>query len=162
MADFETKIGLDTHTRDTMIALLNQQLADTSDLFSQAKQAHWNVVGPDFLQLHELFDMLAGEVLEHVDNLAERVTALGGIAEGTVRMGANTTRLPEFPREIESGNQALSELIERFGTVSNSTRTAIKTSAAAGDDVTADLFTEIARALDKNIYFLEQHFRGNA
>jgi len=160
MAEYSTKIGLNEETRDSVIEVLNQHLADMSDLFSQTKQAHWNVVGPRFIELHELFDMLAGEVLAHADMIAERVTALGGVAEGTVRMAADNSRLPEFPRKLESGDQALSLLIERFAAVANSARQAIDVCDDLGDMATSDLFTEIVRGLDKNLYFLEQHCRG--
>lgn len=93
-----THIDIDAETREQMVALLNQQLADTFDLYSQTKQAHWNVKGPDFFQLHELYDKLAGEVIEYVDLIAERATSLGGTALGTARMAVAASRLPEFPR----------------------------------------------------------------
>ncbi len=160
MSDYQTKLGLNEPTRDSMIGLLNQHLADTSDLYSQTKQAHWNVVGPRFIALHELFDALAAEVLLYVDLIAERVTALGGAAEGTTRMAAAASRLPEFPRKLDSGEQALDLLIERYAGLANSARQAIDISADQGDSVTSDLLTEVVRGLDKNIYFLEQHCRG--
>lgn len=161
MPTYSTKINLSEAARDEMIALLNQNIADVSDLYSQTKQAHWNVVGPRFIPLHELFDLLADGVLPAVDMLAERVTALGGVAKGTTRMAAATSRLPEFPEKLDSGDQALDLLIERFGMVANNARAAIDLSAAAGDMATSDLFTELVRGLDKHLYFLEQHCRGN-
>jgi starvation-inducible DNA-binding protein len=155
---FQTHIDLPAEVRSQMIGLLNQQLADTFDLFSQAKQAHWNVKGLQFFQLHELYDKLAEELLEHVDNLAERATALGGAAAGTARMAADATRLPEFPATVGS-QESIRALVERFGNVAGSTRAAIDTAADAGDQATADVFTEIARALDKSLYFLESHLQ---
>jgi len=74
---FDTRIDIGEGTRAEMIELLNARLADALDLYSQAKQAHWNVKGSDFIQLHELFDTLAGDVLSFVDLIAERATALG-------------------------------------------------------------------------------------
>ena len=71
-----TRIDLKDNTRATMTALLNQQLVDTIDLYTQVKQAHWNVKGPHFIALHELFDKLAEELEGPVDDIAERVTAL--------------------------------------------------------------------------------------
>ena len=85
---FETRNDIPHRTRETMITLLNQQLADTFDLYSQTKQAHWNVKGLAFYQLHLLFDEVAGSIFEYVDMIAERVTALGGYATGTARMAA--------------------------------------------------------------------------
>jgi starvation-inducible DNA-binding protein len=90
-------LRLDTHRE--MIALLNQQLADTFDLYSQRKQMHRKVKGPQFHQLHELFNKLAEKLADFVDLIAERVTALGGTATGTARMASSASRLPEFPPE---------------------------------------------------------------
>ena len=87
-AMFSTRNDLSREVRGRMIELLNQQLADTFDLYSQTKQAHWNVKGAQFFQLHELFDKLAEELQGYVDQIAERATALGGLATGTVRMSA--------------------------------------------------------------------------
>lgn len=157
---FHTSIDLKPAVREQMIDLLNQQLADTFDLFSQTKQAHWNVKGLQFFQLHELYDRLAGELVEYVDTLAERATALGGTAAGTARMAADATRLPEYPLVV-NGEESIKALVERFALVAASTRAAIDTAAEAGDQSTADVFTEISRALDKSVYFLESHLQGS-
>jgi starvation-inducible DNA-binding protein len=87
-AMFSTRNDLSREVRGQMVALLNQQLADTFDLYSQTKQAHWNVKGAQFTPLHELFDKLAEELANHADAIAERATALGGLALGTVRLSA--------------------------------------------------------------------------
>jgi starvation-inducible DNA-binding protein len=75
-AMFSTRNDLPREVRGRMIALLNQQLADTFDLYSQTKQAHWNVKGAQFFPLHELFDKLAAELAGYVDMIAERYAAL--------------------------------------------------------------------------------------
>src|SRR6266511_3471016 len=85
---FETRIDIADDTREQLVQLLNGRLADTFDLYSQLKQAHWNVKGSDFIQLHELYDQVAEGVLEFADTIAERATALGGLALGTARMAA--------------------------------------------------------------------------
>ena len=161
MPEYGTTINIDTKARDELVKLLNQHIADAFDLYSQTKQAHWNVVGENFFALHGLFDTLADVVLPFVDAMAERVTALGGIAEGTARMAAANSQLPEFPHKLESGSQALTLLIERFGMFANSLRDAIDAADAAGDMASSDLFTEIVREMDKSLYFLEQHCRGS-
>jgi len=94
---FKTRINLPADRREKLIALLNQQLADTFDLFGQTKQAHWNVKGPQFYQLHLLFDDLADKVEKYIDEIAERATTLGGSAQGTVRMAAAASRLTSRP-----------------------------------------------------------------
>ena len=156
---FRTSIDLKPAVREQMIDLLNQQLADTFDLFSQTKQAHWNVKGLQFFQLHELYDKLAGELVEYVDTIAERATALGGTAAGTARMAADATRLPEYPLAV-NGEESIRALVERFALVAASTRAAIDSAGEAGDQDTADVFTEVSRALDKSLYFLESHLQG--
>ena len=154
---FKTRNDLDTKTRQTSIALLNQALADLTDLYSQTKQAHWNVKGLEFFQLHELFDEMAAEVLAHTDEVAERATALGGVATGTVRMAAANSKLPEMDIELTSGEDFLIALSDRYGQTANFIRDAIDQADQAGDADTADLFTEVSRNLDKRLWFLEAH-----
>lgn len=139
--------------------MLNQHLADAFDLQSQVKQAHWNVKGSDFWQLHKLFDEVAERAAEWVDELAERVTALGGYATGTVRMAAGTSTLPEFPTDITDGMDYVKALAKRLAAFTNSAREAIDETDKLGDANTADLFTEISRCADKYLYFLEAHLQ---
>jgi starvation-inducible DNA-binding protein len=155
---YNTKNDLDFEKREPIIALLNQQLADTFDLYSQTKQAHWNVKGPQFIQLHELFDKLATEVLDYVDTLAERATSLGGTALGTARMSADASRLPEYP-EIVGGMESVQALVDRYAILAASSRAAIDSASEFGDADTADVFTEISRGLDKSLWFLEAHLQ---
>jgi starvation-inducible DNA-binding protein len=152
-----TRNDLPPPVRAKMIALLNQQLADTFDLFSQTKQAHWNVKGMQFHALHELFDKLAANLGEHTDTLAERVAALGGTALGTVRMAAAATRLREVPVDFEGSEATVRVMAERYAELAKSTRRAIDKADEEGDADTADLFTGISRDLDKHLWFLEAH-----
>ena len=157
---YRTRINIPFEIREQMIALLNQHLADTLDLYSQTKQAHWNVKGPEFFQLHELFDKLAEGVEEFVDLIAERVTALGGTAQGTVRMSAKSSRLPEYPLDVSHGLSSVKALVEAYAHVSGTVRAAIDQASSAGDTSTADLFTEVSRGLDKSLWFLEAHLQS--
>jgi starvation-inducible DNA-binding protein len=157
---FETRIDLPAHGREELIKLLNQQLADTFDLYGQCKQAHWNVKGSQFHQLHELFDSLAAQVNGYVDLIAERATTLGGTALGTVRMAAEGSRLTEYPLDAIGSMQHVEALAERFAALATTTRSAIKTAEEQDDASTADLFTEISRGLDKSLWFLEAHLQG--
>ena len=154
---FKTRNDLPIKTRQISIGLLNQALADLTDLFTQTKQAHWNVKGLEFFQLHELFDEMAAEVLAHTDEVAERTTALGGLATGTVRMAAANSKLPEMDIELTSGEDFLVALSDRYGQTASSIRAAIDKTDEAGDADTADLFTEVSRNLDKRLWFLEAH-----
>ena len=154
---FKTSVDLDTDTRSQMIDVLNQQLADSLDLYSQAKQAHWNVKGMNFFQLHELFDEMAGELEEYVDMVAERVTALGGTAMGTARIAVAESILPEYPLDAVDGVEHITALAERYAAYAAHVRKAIDTTDATGDADTADLYTEISRTIDKRLWFLEAH-----
>lgn len=156
----KTSIDLDSETREQIITLLNQQLADTFDLYSQTKQAHWNVKGAQFFQLHELFDKLAAETLVYVDDIAERVTTLGGTALGTARMSAAASRLTEYPVKVIGSQESVEALVERYAALAASTRAAIDASDDLNDADTADLFTGISRGLDKSLWFLEAHLQA--
>jgi len=155
-----TRNDLSAETRAQIVPLLNQHLADTIDLYSHTKQAHWNVNGPHFFALHELFDKLAAQLEEYVDTIAERTTALGGTALGTARQCAATSRLPEYPSDATTGMQHVEALAMRYAALGATCRLAIDTSSQFGDADTADLFTEISRGLDKFLWFLESHLQG--
>jgi len=156
---FTTKNDISAGIREKASAILNQALANLSDLYSQTKQAHWNVRGASFYALHKLFDDLAASVESHIDGTAERVTALGGLAQGTVRMAAAASALPEFPDEQPDELSYVAALVERYATVAAATRKAIDETAALGDADTADLLTAVSRDLDKALWMLESHTR---
>jgi starvation-inducible DNA-binding protein len=154
---FNTKNDLSEGTRVKAIALLGARLADAIDLQTQTKQAHWNVKGPNFIALHELFDKINEDVEDYVDDLAERVVQLGGVAEGTLRMAAKRTSLSEYPANAVDGRShvdALSSVLAAFG---KAVRKAINDANDIGDLDTADLFTEISRGIDKWLWFVEAH-----
>jgi starvation-inducible DNA-binding protein len=157
---FKTRIELPADRREKLITLLNQHLADTFDLYGQTKQAHWNVKGAQFYSLHELFDKLAEDLEGYVDLIAERATALGGTALGTVRMAAGASRLTEYPLDAGGSLQHVEALAVRFAALAATTRAAINTADDLGDADTADLLTEVSRGLDKSLWFLEAHLQG--
>jgi starvation-inducible DNA-binding protein len=155
-----TKIDIGKDIREKVVALLNQRLADAFDLKSQAKQAHWNVKGMNFIALHELFDRVSTEIDTHVDDIAERITTLGGTAMGTVRLAAANSSLNEYPHEITDGAahvDALSSALADFG---KKVRADIDTTADLGDQDTSDLFTGVSREIDKLLWFVEAHIQG--
>ena len=158
---FKTGISLSKTVRTDMITLLNQHLANTLDLYSQTKQAHWNVKGPQFYQLHLLFDEHAAHAVDWVDLLAERVVMLGGYANGTARMAAANSDLPEFPTDITGGMEYVAALVERWAAYANSIRDAIDASDEAGDATTADLLTEISRQADMDLWFQQAHLQDS-
>jgi len=156
---FSSSVSLSERTRNEVIAILNDRLADTLDLKLQTKHAHWNVKGIEFIQLHELFDEIATHVEDHSDLIAERITALGGTAKGTARQVAAGSSLKEYDLEAVSGEEHLKALSVRLADVANKSREAIDSTDRLGDKATADVFTEIARAADKDLWFLEAHLQ---
>jgi starvation-inducible DNA-binding protein len=155
----DTSIDISLDVRKQMIALCNQQLANTFDLYAQTKQAHWNVKGIHFEQLHLLFDKMAESIEPEIDTIAERGVLLGGTALGTVRMAAAASQLPEFPEEIFEGKQMVRVVVERWARYAASVREAANTADEAGDLATSDLFVDIVRIADKMLWFAEAHLQ---
>jgi starvation-inducible DNA-binding protein len=157
---FSSRIDIDEDTRQQLIGLLNEQLADTFDMFSLSKQAHWNVKGAQFFQLHELFDLIAEGLLPYVDMIAERITALGGLAMGTVRMAAEATRLEPYPIEVVDSMETVEVVADRLANLAASTREAADRAEELEDMDTNDLLIEVSRDLDKWLWFVEAHIQG--
>lgn len=155
--EYHTGMDVPEKARKEIIKLLNEDIAGTSDLYSQTKQAHWNVKGENFYQLHELFDDLAEGIEKAIDDLAERATALGGYAMGTVRMAAQSSYLPEYQCHSSNGIEHVRELAARYSIYANRIRGMIDRTAELGDMATSDLYTEISRKADKYLWFLEAH-----
>lgn len=156
---FDTRNDLDRDTRIEMVEMLNQTLADATDLMTQTKQAHWNVKGREFQQLHELFDEQAALLQAHMDILAERATALGGSATGTVHMAASESRIDEYPEDVVMDLEVVDALADRFAFHAEKLRADIERAGDAGDEDTADLYTELSRDIDKQLWFLEAHLQ---
>jgi starvation-inducible DNA-binding protein len=156
---FPTKNDLPEAVRTQVVRLLNDRLADCIDLQTQTKQAHWNVKGPNFIALHELFDQIHSAVGEYVDEIAERAVQLGGVAEGTARIVARRSSLAEYPAAVDGRShvEALSSALAAFG---KSARKAIDDTGQLGDLDTADIFTEISRGIDKWLWFVEAHLQA--
>ena len=157
---YQTENDISEARRSELILLLNQRLADAVDLQMQMKQAHWNVKGPHFIGLHELFDQIDESVESYVDLIAERVVQLGGVAEGTVRTTATRSRLQEYPLDIANGQahvEAVSKALSAFG---KETRKTIDQADELGDADTADIFTEVSRGIDKWLWFVEAHIQA--
>ncbi len=154
---YTSRLDLGASVRKQAATLLQARLSDALDLEAQTKQAHWNVKGPHFMQLHELFDSVHSEVEGFVDLIAERITALGHVADGRAQTTAARSSLYEYPLQAVAGTdhlKALSGALAQFGAL---VRKDIDAATAAGDADTADLFTQISRETDKQLWFLEAH-----
>ncbi|ADG06788.1 DNA starvation/stationary phase protection protein Dps [Kyrpidia tusciae] len=151
-----TKISLPENVRRDMVELLNRHVVLLTDLSIQTKLAHWNVRGPHFIAYHELFDELGGRLMEITDMVAERAVTLGGTAGVPVQEVSKRTTLPAWPVEQRRDAEVIRLLAERWAVVANSVREAISASAETDPD-TSDLFTEVSRQLDKDLWFIESH-----
>ena len=152
-----TKNTLDAETRQAVVELLNARLAEAIDLELQAKQAHWNVKGPNFIGLHELFDKVSAAAAEYKDEIAERAVMLGGVAVGTAQAVVERTTLQPYPLEAQdwkSHVDCVSSALAKFGTA---LRQAIEDADELEDQVTTDLLTGIAHGVDKYLWFVESH-----
>src|SRR5260370_41962823 len=159
---YTIKMPLWAKVPPNVIVVLNDRLAYAIDLQSQIQQAHWNVKGPNFIALHELFDKISDAVLEQIDEIAERVTTLGGTAEGTVAVAAKRSKLKNYPLSITAGKDHLFYLSTQLSVYGKVVRAAIAETDELGDVDTADLFTGISRDVDKYLWFLEAHLQDKA
>jgi len=157
-----TKIDLADNVRAAIIGELSAALADSVDLSAQVKQAHWNVKGPSFIALHELFDQIATDVRDYTDLIAERIVTLGGTAHGTVQESVAKTRLPAYPTDISSGASHVEALSTALAAYGKHVRAGIDTTDELGDAVTADVLTEVGRGIDKWLWMVEAHRQSDS
>ena len=156
---FHTNIDLAETTRLQMIELLNSCLADVADLQTHAKHAHWNVKGPQFLSLHDLFEQIASRLAKGADTIAERITALGGLAQGTARQVSAASNVPQYDSDAVVGEEHVRALAKRMAFVGGRIGANVAVAHQLGDDVTGDLLIDIMRQADKDLWFLEVHFQ---
>ena len=154
---YPTKNSLPEATRLEVAGLLNQRLADSIDLQTQCKQAHWNVKGPTFIALHKLFDEINEDVEEYVDLIAERIVQLGGIAEGTVGVVAERSTLIDYPLTLSTGAEHVAALSDALAAFGRAARMGIEEMNDLEDADSADILTEISRGVDKWLWFVEAH-----
>jgi starvation-inducible DNA-binding protein len=151
-------IGLGHDAREYACQRLNQMLADTQILFALYKKHHWLMRGATFYQLHLLLDKHAGEQLELVDTIAERVQTLGGVAIGDPRHVAEVTRIPRPPNGCEEVPAMLSRLLEAHETILIDAHDAAARVEALGDDGTNDLIvSDVIRTGELEAWFLAEH-----
>jgi starvation-inducible DNA-binding protein len=154
---YKTGNDLPLKERTELNILMNLRLASAIDLQLQMKQAHWNVKGPNFIGLHELFDQIDEAVEDYVDLIAERIVQLGGVAEGTLRVAASRSRLEEYPLTLSDGAAHVNAVATALSTFGAEVRSTIGEAEELDDAGTADLFTEVSRGIDKWLWFVEAH-----
>jgi len=149
------KYSLPEEQQVKLIDMLNRRLADAIDLQLQSRQAYWNVKGPHFMTLRQLFDKVGEGVEEYANLIAGRIVQLGGMAEGSAHAVALRSSLNEYLPAAANGNghiEALSTTLIDFG---KHARYACEQAIELKDADTADIFTEIARGIDKWVWFVE-------
>jgi starvation-inducible DNA-binding protein len=154
---YNTANTLPAQIRSRSVALLNRHLAAAIDLHAQIKQAHWNVRGPTFIAIHEVLDKVADVVEEYSDKIAERAGTLGGTAEGTVQTAAERSFLEPYRLGVADAATHIAAVTEALAIFGESVRNAIGESDQFGDIDTSDLFTEISRGIDHQLWLVESH-----
>lgn len=149
--------GLEDNAIKTSISALNARLADTISFRLALKQAHWNVKGANFIAVHELFDEVADRVADHEDTMAEQVQTLGGQAVGTAEAVVKATGVKPYPTNLVQSEDHIRAVCERMADLGERVRDSIGEVTEAGDDDTADIFTDYSRQLDKDLWFIESH-----
>jgi starvation-inducible DNA-binding protein len=156
-----TKYPLSEEKRQEITDILNALTASAIDLRLQAKQAHWNLKGPSFIGLHKLFDKVANDLNESVDDMAERTVQLGGQARGTIQSVQNDTRFEPYDVEATDQMKHVEMLTTNLGAYIGELHQATERVADGIEDpFTEDLLIEIARNLSLRLYFLESHIQG--
>jgi starvation-inducible DNA-binding protein len=154
---YPTRIDLPAETRLYLVQMLNRTLACTVDLRSQVRQATWNTKGKEAAILQNLFAALGVELENYADVVAERVAVLGGVAMATIRTVASASLLPEYPVNLVHGQAHVLALTERFAAYTKTLRSAVTSSLDVEDAVTAALYTEILRRVEKQLWTLESY-----
>jgi starvation-inducible DNA-binding protein len=157
---YDTRVDLSITVREKLAPLIQARVADGIDLLTQIKYAHWNVKGPHFLTLRQLFGRLAAIVAEQVDLLAERLVALGGLVCGTARMVASQSSLAEFQLDASGGMEMAAAVADKLAAFGRAVRANIVDAAKLGDSNTADLFTEVSREIDRQLWLVEAHLQA--
>ncbi len=152
-----TRMSLPEKDRIELVGVLNKTLASLADLYAQLKQAHWNIKGESFISLHLLFDKVAEEIEEQVDVVAERITAMGGTALGTIQEIAKNTNLRVYPLDIFSAKDHVEHLTHNIAILGELSRKNIDLTDELNDMVTNEIYVNLTKILDTNLWFIEAY-----
>ena len=142
--------------------LLNHVLADGNVLYIKLRKFHWNLSGDNFMELHKLFEEQYDAVAEAIDEVAERISTLGGIAIGTTSEFAELSLLIENPGKIPSNQEMIKELVNDHETIVKSLRKFVDdTEEKYGDKGTSDFLTGLMQAHEKMAWKLRKYFKGS-
>ena len=159
MQHYHTRNTMPEKTRVEVASELQKFLAMSIDMALQCKQAHWNMKGPDFIALHELFDGITNDMREYADLIGERIVQLGTSAEGTIQAISKRTQLPEYPLTLKTGKSHIEALATSLASYGELIRAMVNRTAEMGDAATSDILTEVLRGADKWLWMLESHIQ---
>ena len=157
---YKNRVALSDDVKQQVVEKMQVTLASASDMYSQSKFAHWNVKGDNFYQLHLLFDHVAEVIEAQVDPIAERITQLGGVANGTNRQSAMCSILPEYPVDTVAGMDHVRALSESLGKYCQCLREASDDIDDIGDGPTSDFYNQLIVDAEEQLYFLESHLEA--
>jgi starvation-inducible DNA-binding protein len=151
---YKSPSQLPEDSRKKIAETLNARLADGLDLHSQIKVAHWNIKGPQFAALHPLFETFAVSLAAHTDTFAERAVTLGGVAYGTSRHVAKSSKLPDYPQDTTRDMEHVKLLADRIEKFLEGLRESRGIAEKLGDIDTVDDFTQVITEFEKHAWFL--------
>jgi starvation-inducible DNA-binding protein len=157
---YHNRVALTDEQKKKTVAVMQERLAESLDMYSQAKFAHWNVKGYNFYQLHLVFDSVADHIFPQIDAIAERITQLGGVANGTVRQAANGSLIPEYNITLIAGMDHVNALADALGCYCQALREASDKIDEIGDEPSSDFFKQLVVEAEEQLYFLESHLEA--
>ena len=146
-------IGIEESDRQSIAQGLSRLLADTYSLYLKTHYFHWNVTGPMFHSLHQMFEEEYVELAQAVDDVAERIRTLGAVAPGSYSQFTELSSVPET-RDVPNAQEMVRLLVEGNEAVVRTARAAFPAAERAGDEATADLITERMRTHEKTAWML--------
>ena len=146
-------IGIEENDRQAIAQGLSRLLADTYSLYLKTHYFHWNVTGPMFHSLHQMFEQEYVELAQAVDDIAERIRTLGAVAPGSYSQFAELSSVPET-RDVPEAQEMVRLLVEGNEAVVRTARAAFPAAERAGDEATVDLITERMRTHEKTAWML--------
>ncbi len=157
---YPNRVALSDEQKKKVVEVMQERLAEALDMYSQAKFAHWNVKGDNFYQLHLVFDKVAETIFPQIDAIAERLTQLGGVANGTVRQAAQSSQIPEYDVMLVAGMDHVAALANALGSYCQALREASDKIDEIDDPPTADFFKQLDVEAEEVLYFLESHLEA--
>jgi len=149
----EINIGIEEQDRKNIAEGLSRLLADSYTLYLKTHNYHWNVKGPLFNTLHQMFEVQYTELAAAVDEIAERIRALGEPAPGSYKAYARLTSIDE-EEAVPNAEEMIRQLLKGQETVARTARSVIGAAEAANDEPTADLLTQRMQVHEKNAWML--------